>query len=424
MVLPNLPTTLILSLLSVALAYSMFSISRVPLHPSTQIPAHVFQLYSKWNLKYGNLRMSPSEDNFRLKQFHKSYLEVQDLRYSQPTAQFELNFLATVSDAEFENNYLNKEMIEENKLEDAIESKQAILEAKIKLPPPPPKNLKPKRKELDYAVIFPRLMRQLRRTFRENKKIKQKEQEKLDKAETKIDYKAQKKLPEEKLLEKFYSPNQRPVSSQGHCGSCYAFSAKSNLEDVLGGKIDLSVQHLMNCYKKDKPDDNFCRGGSTQKAIDLMLKIGYRVESETPYTMKKGKCKETGNINFPSKFESTELYFRENKEVKKAILKYRRGLSVSVKTSPAFKYFSGGIMDSSNRDNKCTQKTSHSVYLVGWGKNYWRIKNSWGEKFGIKGYAHISMNDSLMYDDATCICGTKGRKTIKKGCLFKAVVEQ
>lgn len=45
--------------------------------------------------------------------------------------------------------------------------------------------------------------------------------------------------------------------------------------------------------------------------------------------------------------------------------------------------------------HKCSvgdNQINHGVLLVGYTSTYWIIKNSWGSKWGIDGFAYISRN--------------------------------
>jgi len=36
---------------------------------------------------------------------------------------------------------------------------------------------------------------------------------------------------------------------------------------------------------------------------------------------------------------------------------------------------------------------NHAVLLVGYTQDYWIVRNSWGDGFGMKGYYHIKMGN-------------------------------
>jgi len=50
-------------------------------------------------------------------------------------------------------------------------------------------------------------------------------------------------------------------------------------------------------------------------------------------------------------------------------------------------YSSGILEDITN------EVTNHAVILVGYTPKYWIIKNSWGDRAGMKGFYHIKMGN-------------------------------
>ncbi len=68
-----------------------------------------------------------------------------------------------------------------------------------------------------------------------------------------------------------------------------------------------------------------------------------------------------------------------------------------------FCYFSAGIYD----DPGCSStKLTHAVLVVGYsadkkGNAYWIVKNSWGKRWGQKGYIWMAKNKSNMCGIAT-----------------------
>ena len=43
---------------------------------------------------------------------------------------------------------------------------------------------------------------------------------------------------------------------------------------------------------------------------------------------------------------------------------------------------------------------AHAVVLVGWGDNFWIVKNSWGADWGENGYFRITMGNSFLAEES------------------------
>ena len=87
-----------------------------------------------------------------------------------------------------------------------------------------------------------------------------------------------------------------PVKNQGHCGSCWAFSAVAPIEGrnaVKTGKLhSLSEQQLVDCSKAE--GNNGCNGGGMDNAFKYAEKHAMNLESEYPYKAHEEKCKAKG----------------------------------------------------------------------------------------------------------------------------------
>ena len=66
-------------------------------------------------------------------------------------------------------------------------------------------------------------------------------------------------------------------------------------------------------------------------------------------------------------------------------------IAVSIGTGTPIHHYSSGILN----DKSCPTHTSHAVGVVGYGSNYWIMRNSWGTSWGEKGYARIAMVDGV-----------------------------
>ncbi|KAL7631755.1 UNVERIFIED_CONTAM: hypothetical protein RMT77_017936 [Armadillidium vulgare] len=186
-----------------------------------------------------------------------------------------------------------------------------------------------------------------------------------------------------------------PVKDQGHCGSCWAFSATGSLEGQnfakRGTLISLSEQNLVDCV-----DGEGCiKGGWMDDAFQYVKEAhGIDTEESYPYkAMDSYRCKFdprdiggtcSGYVDISSGSEDDLL----------SATATIGPISVAIDASQrSFNFYSEGVY---YEPDCSTTSLDHGVLVVGYGnyngQDYWLVKNSWGTGWGEDGYIMMSRN--------------------------------
>ena len=183
------------------------------------------------------------------------------------------------------------------------------------------------------------------------------------------------------------------IKDQGSCGSCWAFSATGAMEGshfiATGELVDMSESLLVDC-NYGIFSNHACQGGLMNSAFKYLTKHHEITTEEYPYTPKHHHCKASEHVEMDV-IASTYKKVKKNKtsEMKKALLTHPLAIGVSA-GQDAFRYYSGGIM------NNCVKAgLDHGIVAIGFGfdaehGDYYIVKNSWGKRWGEKGYARIA----------------------------------
>ncbi|XP_028646959.2 procathepsin L-like [Erpetoichthys calabaricus] len=186
------------------------------------------------------------------------------------------------------------------------------------------------------------------------------------------------------------------VRNQGHCGSCWAFSATGALEGLLkrttGRLVALSPQNLMDCSSDF--GNHGCNGGYLTTSFKYVkLNNGIDSEKSYPYEHKEGRCRYCLRGRAATCKSYKTIPWGNEKALQRAVARVGP-VSVGIDASQSsFHYYKKGIY----YEPLCSsRKINHAVLLVGYdqmkGFDYWLVKNSWGTRWGNKGYIKMARN--------------------------------
>nr|XP_045596387.1 procathepsin L-like [Procambarus clarkii] len=188
-----------------------------------------------------------------------------------------------------------------------------------------------------------------------------------------------------------------PVKDQGHCGSCWAFSATGSLEGQhfrkTGKLVSLSEQNLIDCSAKY--DNDGCDGGlMTADFKYIEDNGGIDTEEAYPYKKKEGKCQYNPQESGARVTGFVHIRTGSEDALKKAVATVGP-ISVGIDASHgSIQFYHHGVYD----EPECsTTELGHGVLVVGYGTtedgtDYWLVKNSWGTSLGDEGYIKMMRN--------------------------------
>jgi len=192
------------------------------------------------------------------------------------------------------------------------------------------------------------------------------------------------------------------IKDQGQCGSCWSFSATGSMEGAVflktGNLTSLSEQQLMDCSHPE--GDDSCEGGLMDDAFQFVIdNKGICSEADYPYKAKDEKCQKTCTPVTTIK-SFVDVDFNEKKPTDETALMAAVQLgpvSIAIEADQAvFQLYNGGVITKG-----CGTNLDHGVLIVGYGTDnttnvdYWTVKNSWGPKWGEKGFVRIIRNMNM-----------------------------
>jgi len=139
----------------------------------------------------------------------------------------------------------------------------------------------------------------------------------------------------------------------------------------------------------DKVDQG-CNGGLMDHAFQFAEKNAICTESSYPYKGRGGTCEASScTVGIPR--GDVKGYKDVTSDSEQALMSavQQQPVSIAIEADKmAFQSYKSGILSSS-----CGSNLDHGVLLVGYGtdggKDYWKVKNSWGTTYGENGYVRL-----------------------------------
>jgi len=192
----------------------------------------------------------------------------------------------------------------------------------------------------------------------------------------------------------------RGIRDQGQCGSCWAHGCSVAMESTLGGTLDISPQHPVNC--KVQAGDS-CNGMNAPiNCYPVWKNRGYFTYSQLPYLARASSC-----TNSPSTKNIVQYLGTGDRNSASAdfiMNAVSSGLAVGViiNSDAAFDNYRGGVFSGAG----CRSgQSTHQVAVVKYDAYTWTIQNSWNTWWGERGYMRIK---NSFNSEHRCVCGGSG----------------
>ncbi len=179
-----------------------------------------------------------------------------------------------------------------------------------------------------------------------------------------------------------------PIRNQNGCGSSWAFPIVTALETAIkmkeGREVQLSAQQILSCS-----DAGNCKGGWMPQPY--VVSTGLALEKDFPYVASDVSCQQNLSI-FRKASGWGYVHTIDPKAVaptqaiQEAVLKFGE-ITTGIVADDKLNAYPGNVIECSQPNSN---HPNHLVSIIGWTEEgAWIVRNSWGEKWGEKGYFRI-----------------------------------
>ncbi|KAG5676133.1 hypothetical protein PVAND_005984 [Polypedilum vanderplanki] len=191
------------------------------------------------------------------------------------------------------------------------------------------------------------------------------------------------------------------IKDQKLCGSCFIYAVLEEIESQIKIKTnqsyEFSRQEILDCARKGYGSLG-CSGGSLYGVHSYIKnRGGISEEKFYPYEAKENLCRSEKFPKIDIDLKGIKIFDTEDEDILKRALYTLGPITVIIDNlHDSFFRYSSGIY----YEQECNESDaySHAVVIIGYGssngKDYWTIKNSYGEKWGEKGYMRIARNQN------------------------------